>query len=269
MELDEDKVFGRLHRPVLVGSAGEVRACVASTMDVARRRAEQGVEDGYVVLAEHQTAGRGREGAWQCPPGMGVLLSVVLRPRLPQSEQKVVVLLGAVAATESARRLGVDAQIKWPNDVVVAAEEHDGLRVRKLGGVLAERVRAGDGPGAHVLGVGLNVNQGRAHLPARTAYQATSLRLEAGRTFDRNKVARMLLQELNCWYHRLRMGQPELILARWRRLSCLLRRHVRARVGGEELSGTVLGIRSSGELIFRQEDGRRRLLSDGRTELLL
>jgi biotin-(acetyl-CoA carboxylase) ligase len=77
------------------------------------------------------------------------------------------------------------------------------------------------------------------------------------------------LQELNFWYHRLRMGQPERILARWRRLSCLLQRRMRARVGGRTISGIVLGIRSSGELIFEKEGGARQLLSDRDAELLL
>lgn len=267
--LDRGRIFSSLHGPLLIGEHGEVLQSVTSTMDVARERLAAGVPDGYAIVAEHQTQGRGREGAWECPPALGVLLDVVLRARLAASEQKVIVLLGTVAAAEAVRRLGLPARIKWPNDVVVASEEADGLKVRKLGGVLAERVATGDGPAAHVLGIGLNVNQQAADLPADSARTPTSMRLERGAEFDRNRVCRILLQELNFWYHRLRMGQPERILARWRRLSCLLRRQVRARVGGQTLVGTVLGIRSSGELIFQQEGGGRRLLTDRDAELLL
>ncbi len=267
--LDRDRIFTSEHGPLLIGEHGEVLPSVTSTMDVARERLAAGAPDGYVVIAEHQTQGRGREGAWECPPGLGVLLDVVLRARLPASEQKAIVLLGTVAAAEAVRRLGLPARIKWPNDVVVAREAADGLSVRKLGGVLAERVASGDGPPAHALGIGLNVNQRPGDLPADAARTPTSMCIERGAEFDRNRVCRILLQELNFWYHRLRMGQPERILARWRRLSCLLQRQVRARVGGRTIRGTVLGIRSSGELIFQPDGGSRRLLSDRDAELLL
>ncbi len=267
--LDGDRIFTSVHGPLLIGEHGEVLQSVTSTMDVARARLADGAPDGYVVIAEHQTQGRGREGAWECPPGLGVLLDVVLKARLPAAEQKVIVLLGTVAAAEAVRRLGLAARIKWPNDVVVASEVEGRLSVRKLGGVLAERVTSGDGPPAHVLGIGLNVNQLPEHLPAGAARTPTSMRIERGAEFDRNRVCRILLQELNFWYHRLRMGQPERILARWRRLSCLLQRRVRASVSGRILTGTVLGIRSSGELIFQDDAGARRLLSDRDAELLL
>ncbi len=267
--LDGDRIFSSVHGPLLIGEHGEVLQSVTSTMDVARERLAAGAPDGYVVIAEHQTQGRGREGAWECPPGLGVLLDVVLKARLPASEQRAIVLLGTVAAAEAVRRLGLPARIKWPNDVVVASEAAGGLSVRKLGGVLAERVTSGDGPPAHVLGIGLNVNQLPEHLPAGATRTPTSMRIERGAEFDRNRVCRILLQELNFWYHRLRMGQPERILARWRRLSCLLQRRVRARVRGRILIGTVLGIRSSGELIFQDDAGARRLLTDRDAELLL
>ena len=267
--LAADKIFGSVHGPFMVGEQGEVLPSVTSTMDVARERLLAGAPDGYVVIAEHQTEGRGREGAWECPPGMGVLLDVVLRVRLAASEQKIIVLLGTVAAAEAVRRLGLPARIKWPNDVVIADEGSGRLKVRKLGGVLAERVVRKNAPAAHILGIGLNVNQAETALPADATRAPTSMRIERGEEFDRNRVCRVLIQELNFWYHRLRMEQPERILARWRRLSCLLQRRVRARVDGKTISGTILGIRSSGELIFQEEGGGRRLLSDRTTELLL
>jgi BirA family biotin operon repressor/biotin-[acetyl-CoA-carboxylase] ligase len=267
--LEKDKVFSSLHGPLLIGEQGEILASVTSTMDVARERLLAGAPDGYVVVAENQTQGRGREGAWECPPGLGVLLDVVLRARLAASEQKVVVLLGTVAAAEAVRRLGLPARIKWPNDIVIASELAGRFAVRKLGGALAERVVRKNAPAAHVLGIGLNVNQRAEDLPAGAARTPTSMRIERGGEFDRNRVCRILLQELNYWYQRLRMGQPERILARWRRLSCLLQRRVRVRVDGRALTGTVLGIRSSGELIFQEEGGHRRLLSDRDAELLL
>lgn len=269
-ELTRQKTFDALRGPPIVGCEGEILQEVPSTMDVARRRLLEGAPDGYVVLAEHQSAGRGRDGSWRCPPGAGALLSVALRPGLAASRQKLVTILGAVAAAEAVRRAGVPARIKWPNDIVAASAPEEGpLSVRKLGGVLCERVDRPDAPAAQVLGIGLNVNQKREQLPEGADLAPASMRTEAGRRFDRNKICRMLLQELNFWYHRLRMGQPERLLARWRRLSCLLERKVRVRVDGCVFGGKVLGIRSTGELIFRDRTGRRHLLSDRNTELLV
>jgi BirA family biotin operon repressor/biotin-[acetyl-CoA-carboxylase] ligase len=267
--LAADQVFGAHGGAAGIGAEGEVLPSAASTMDVARERALSGAPDGYVVLAEHQTAGRGRKGAWHCPPGRGLLVSVILKLGLPRAEEKLVAIMGAVAGAEAVRRFGVPGQIKWPNDVVVGAAEDGPLRVRKLGGVLVERVPRGDAAPAHILGIGLNVNQSPDELPRRRAVEPTSMHIESGRDFDRNAVCRALLAELNSWYRRLAMGQQEHVLARWRRRSCLLDRDVRARVGGRVLKGKVTGVRSTGELILRDAAGRRVVLSEGKARLLL
>jgi BirA family biotin operon repressor/biotin-[acetyl-CoA-carboxylase] ligase len=252
-----------------VGAQGEVLPSVTSTMDVARERLRAGAEDGYVILAEHQTAGRGRKGSWQCPPGRGLLMGVILKLALPSDEQKLVAIMGSVAVAEAARRFGVPAQIKWPNDVVVEAPGPGVFRLKKLGGVLVERVSRGDAAPVHVLGLGLNVNQSADELPPGQAVEATSMRIERGQEFDRNAVCRAVLHELDAWYRRLAMGQREHVLARWRRWSCLVDRAVRARVGARVISGKVTGIRSTGELILRDDAGRRLLLSDEKARLLL
>lgn len=267
--LEPKLIFRARAEPVVVGAQGEVLPSVSSTMDVARERLRAGAPDGYVVLAEHQTAGRGRKGSWECPPGRGLLMSVILRVGMPSSDQKLVGILGAVAAVEAIRRFGIPAQIKWPNDVVVAAEGGEALRVRKLGGVLVERATRGDAAPAHLLGIGLNVDQSADELPRDQAVEPTSMRLEKGHELDRNAVCRALLQELDSWYRRLTMGQHEHILARWRRRSCLLDRNVKARIGGRVVSGKVAGIRSTGELILLVESGGRLLLSDEKARLLL
>ncbi len=267
--LRAEAIFGAQETAAVVGALGEVLQSVSSTMDVARERLRAGVDDGYVVLAEHQSAGRGRTGSWDCPPGCGLLLGVVLKIGLPAAEQKLVAIMGAVAAVEAVCRAGVPAQIKWPNDVVVTREGPGALQVRKLGGVLVERVARGDAAPAHLLGIGLNVNQSAGELPQDAVPKPTSMRIERGREFDRNTLCRALLQELNSWYRRLARGQHEHILARWRRRSCLVGRQVRARVQGHVLTGTVAGIRSTGELIFQDAAGRRLLLSDDKARLLL
>jgi BirA family biotin operon repressor/biotin-[acetyl-CoA-carboxylase] ligase len=266
--LDPDRIFHSPHAPRHVGATGEVHDVVESTMDIARARLAEGAPDGYAVLAEHQSAGRGRTGAWECPPGLGLLMSVVLRLGLPARRQRLVVLMGAVAAVEALRGQGVDASIKWPNDVVCAQERGGQLRLRKLGGLIVERVASPDGPAAHVLGLGLNVNQAPEHLPEGPLVPATSMKIEKGGEFDRSAVCSALFGEMDEWYRVLARGQEERILARWRTRSCLLGHTVLARVGTVGMQATVVGLLATGEIILRAPDGRRLVRSDSDVKLI-
>lgn len=265
-QLEAARLFGS---GGLVGAEGEVHESVDSTMDLAARRAAEGAVDGYVVAAEHQRAGRGRVGRWECPAGMGLLLSVVLRRGFRRGRRRLVSLLGAVGAAEALRDFCPAVRIKWPNDIVVVAEGEP-LRVRKLGGVLVEQCPQQDAAPAHVLGVGINVNHGPEDLPGKAPIEPTSLKIELGGIdVDRRRVAARLLEKLDTWYQRLRMDRPEALLARWRSLSCLLEREVRARVEDCVLEGRVRGLRASGELILELPGGRQELLSSERATLLL
>jgi len=266
--LDAGVLFGGRGGTAVIGAAGEVLDECTSTNDVARERLRAGVPDGYVVASEYQGAGRGRQGGWVCPPGKGILLSVVLRIRLPARERRLLTILGAVAAAEAVRSFGVPARIKWPNDIVIASHRRGTLRIAKLGGVLVEAEVCGDSAPAHVLGVGINVNMGPGDLPTGTATPATSMQNAAGASFRRSAVARALLTELDGWYRRIAAGQSEMLLARWRRRSCLVGCQVRAEVGRRVVAGTVRGVRSSGELILEVGQGERLLLSDSRARLL-
>jgi BirA family biotin operon repressor/biotin-[acetyl-CoA-carboxylase] ligase len=267
-ELDTERIFIPRHGPRHVGADGEVHEVVPSTMDVARQRCEQGAEDGYVVLAERQSAGRGRTGAWMAPAGQGVLMSVVLRLGVPSNRQRLIVLMAAVATVEALRKLGVDGSIKWPNDIVIAREQGGKLKIQKLGGLIVERVLLADGPAAHVLGLGLNVNQDPDDLPDGARIPASSMKLHKGRPFDRSRVIHDILEQLDAWYRILAHGQEERILARWRSHSCLLGHEVLARVGRVGVQAAVEGLRATGEIILRAPDGRQMVLSDSEVTLL-
>jgi len=267
--LDPQRLFGAAACGRLVGADGEVLEVVESTMDTARRLALGGAPDGYAVLAERQRSGRGRTGSWECPPKEGLLLSVILRLGLPAAERKLFALTGAVAAAEALQQFCPAVQIKWPNDLVVA-QDGEMLSVRKLGGVLVEQCGEGDAAPVHVLGIGVNVNQDRRRLPEQVPIPASSLKIElGGETLDRNEICLHLLEKLDFWYGKLRLGYQEAVLARWRTLSCLLGRQIRAQVEGSVLSGEVIGVRASGELILQRGDGRQALLSSEKTSLLL
>lgn len=266
--LNAGRVFRESDRSRVIGQDGELLEVVDSTMDLCRERALSGARDGYVVIAEAQKAGRGRDGDWICPPGRGILMSVLIRRGLRSSRRKLLGIMSAVATSEAVRRFVPEARIKWPNDVVVC-QHTDPLSLSKLGGVLVEQVHLSDRAPAHVLGIGVNVNQGREELPADADIPASSVRLERENvSTDRNLLCSKLLDRLDYWYDVLMRGHSERLLARWRSLSCLLGHRVKVRAGDQAFVGEVLGLRSSGELIVKDPTGRRHFLEEQRSELV-
>ncbi len=170
------------------------------------------------MLAEEQTAGRGRRGrSWSAPPGSSILMSVLLFPPPALAETAWLTALGAVAVAEVvAGSIGIEPTIKWPNDVRI-----DG---RKVAGVLVERSH---GPGPAVVGIGLNVNSRLDDLPEELRATATSLQIVSGRPTDRSELARRLIQTLDAFYLLGRRQGPESLNAPWRDRSEHLGREVR------------------------------------------
>ena len=167
----------------------EVADELASTNAVAADRARAGAPDGLVVVADHQSAGRGRlDRTWESPAGTAVTFSLLLRPTAPAHSwpwiplltgyavDKAIKALGAPGALGAPAREGLAAGVKWPNDVLVGE--------RKVAGILVERIDTPDGPAA-VVGVGINVGLREDELPVP---HATSLEIELGRTVDRTDV---------------------------------------------------------------------------------
>ena len=264
-----EAAFAAPGRKRLIGAQWEVLGEVDSTMDVLRERAQAGAEDGCVVVAESQRAGRGARGSWQCPAGLGLLVSVLCRAGIPRRERKIISIMGAVAAAEAVRASGPPASIKWPNDIVIA-RKGAALKMRKLGGVLVELIPQGDAAPAHALGIGLNVNQRPDQLPAGVSPQPTSMRIERGGVeSDRTAVCRALLERLDFWYGLITRSQQARLVARWRELSCLIGQRTRIRMGSQELEGVVENLQDSGHLLFRDASGRRMELAEGRVKLLL
>lgn len=221
---------------------------IPSTNDEAHRLAEQGAPHGTVVVAESQTAGRGRRGrAWASPPGKGLALSVVLRPELPPQRASELSIVAAVAVCAAARDLGaVHAEVKWPNDVL--------CRGKKLAGLLAELRVQGDRVQHVVLGVGLNVNLFPADLPAELRPLATSLSMERGEPVARSLVCARLL-----WFLEERLELHAAlgfapIAEEWRELSCTLGRRVRVE-GTPPLEGEAVDLEPDGALSVRLDDG--------------
>ena len=188
--LHADALTRALVVPGALWTSVEVVAASASTNAALVDRAREGAASGAVLIAEHQTAGRGRlDRTWTAPARSGLTLSVLLRPYdVPLSRWPWLSLAAGLSVAAVVReQTGVEARVKWPNDVVVAE--------RKLAGLLVERVEAsGDSDAAAaVVGIGLNVSLTSAELPVP---EATSLGLEGARTTDRTVLAKALLRAL-------------------------------------------------------------------------
>lgn len=210
----------------------EVLSQTASTNAVVAERARAGEAGGLVVVAEAQTAGRGRlDRSWLSPPRAGLTFSVLVRPELPAAQWPWLPLWTGLAVAAALRdRAEVDAVLKWPNDVLIGE--------RKVCGVLAEVPEAG----AAVLGIGLNVTTGAEELPHA---QATSLRLEQAATTDRDTVLRAVLRAL------IRvLADPEQARADYRALCRTVGRGVRVELPGDRaVQGTAEGVDDDGRLV--------------------
>jgi BirA family transcriptional regulator, biotin operon repressor / biotin---[acetyl-CoA-carboxylase] ligase len=241
-----ERVRPRLGR---LGSPARFLATTRSTNDDA---AAIGIE-GAVVVAEEQTAGRGRRGrAWFSPPGSGLYVSVVLMPRAARVEADrataVLTLAAGVALVEGVEAAtGLRADLKWPNDLYVAR--------RKLGGILAEA----DMP-AVTLGYGINV--GPSAYPPELGDRATSLETELGRRVDRPTVFAETLAALARRYDDLLDGRIDAILDAWRSRAPAHRGAlVSWTTASGELSGTTAGIDERGALLVRMGNRVERIVA--------
>jgi len=212
---------------------------IPSTNVRARELANAG-RSGVVVLADEQTGGKGRlDRAWDSPSG-GVWLSILCRPEVPPAHAPLFTLAGAVATTRAAREAGVDAAIKWPNDVLVAGSE------RKLAGILTEMEGEADRVAYLVVGVGVNANVDATALPEG----ATSVRGEVG-DVDRRAFTQRLIEE----FHELRTT-PDDVIPAWRAHATTLGRRVRVDTPGGEVVGEAVDVTFPGSLVVETVDGR-------------
>ena len=229
---------------------------VSSTNDRLRRLASEGAHEGTVVLADHQSSGRGRMGrSWSSPAGLGVYFSVLLRPREAEGEPTRWSLAAALAACEACRELtGRAVEIKWPNDLLCGG--------KKLGGVLAEARTQAGARTELTLGIGINVLQSTADFTGELAESATSLRLvAAGDPPERELVAAACLHELAGLAALMRRGEWSSVVRRFERWSPGTHgRRVRvetfhAEDGARAYRGVTDGVAPDGALRIRREDG--------------
>ena len=225
-----------------------------STNDRAKELAEEGAGHGEVVIAESQTAGRGRRGrAWSSPSGKNLYLSVVLRPALPPQRAPELTLVASVAACDACRQAGVEAGIKWPNDVLVGG--------RKLAGILTELSAEPDQVHWVVLGIGVNLNARADDFPGDLREIATSLAIERGQPVPRALFTAALLSSLEQWLdvHAAEGFAP--IRAAWRERSVTLGHEVSVDGDGGPISGVAEDIDEAGALLVRGASGLSRVVA--------
>lgn len=220
---------------------------VDSTQAVAFALAASGAADGSAVIADSQRAGRGRRGRrWIDEPGQSLLTSIILRPRLAPAAWPLLSLAAAVAVARVVRRLaGVEARLKWPNDVVVAG--------RKLAGILLES-RAGDGP---VVVVGIGVNVGQRRWPPDLEGRATSVQEASGRAIDREALLLAVIEEVAIWRGHLEREGVAPVRAEWLALSDTIGRTVAV----DGLRGVAIDLDTSGALVIEQDGVRHRAVA--------
>jgi biotin-[acetyl-CoA-carboxylase] ligase BirA-like protein len=195
-----------------IGCQIEHYAQVASTNDIAIARGKAGAAEGTLIIAEHQTAGRGRYGRnWEAPPGKCLLVSVVLKHRLLRDQVTLPNLIGAIAIAQAIRTThGLDARIKMPNDVRIEK--------KKVAGVLTELAYDKEHQPFFVLGFGVNVNNVLEDFPPELRGTATSVRMACALLEDQStEVCRTpllcdILCQLEKSYLRLKAGETDLIM---------------------------------------------------------
>lgn len=229
---------------------------VDSTNPQAKRLAEQGAKDGSLIIAEEQLSGRGRLGrAWTSPPKSGVWMSLLLRPKAEVADLVLITLLCGLAVCEALREVtGVQAGIKWPNDVVV-----DG---KKICGILTEMSAEAEQITALIPGIGINV--GHREFPPELADKATSLYLATGKQWRRAEIAAAVLNHLEpLLLTFLQNGMNEELMDRYRARCVTLNREVLVISRDREMTGRAIDVTPEGKLVVIRPDGERKELFSG------
>ena len=230
-----------------------VRKSVESTNDEIRDFAQAGAPEGLILLAETQTAGRGRRGAaWFSSAGESLAFSILVRPDEPKSLWPRLALATGLAVAEALEACGLEAGIKWPNDVW--------LGQRKVAGILVEA-----GPDFAVVGIGVNVNS--TGFPPEVAELATSMRMETSREFSLAEVLREIIVKFSL--RRLQLGRDfEQVVAAVNERCVLTGKQVALKAADGPKTGTVEGVAPGGELLLRTEEGLQRLIQADEVRLI-
>jgi BirA family biotin operon repressor/biotin-[acetyl-CoA-carboxylase] ligase len=220
-----------------------------STNSVAMALGEKGEPHGTVVIAEEQTAGRGRAGhTWHSEKTNGIYMTVLLRPPLPPQQAPLITLAAGLAVREAIlEQTGLAPDLRWPNDLLFGRKKFCGI----LTEMNAEQDRI------HFVAVGIGINVNHESIPEELSEIATSLRIATGRAQSRVEIVARLLRHLDSYYNRFVTEGPEKIVAQFSKVSSFARgKRVRIETGSETYTGTTAGLDPGGLLRVKRDDGR-------------
>lgn len=253
--LDGERILGNAEQNLVIKRI-KVMKETDSTNEEAKRLIRSGDDEGGIVIAaECQTAGKGRFcRKWESPQEDGVFFSLLLRPDIPPTDVASITLASGYAVCLAIRDItGIDARIKWPNDVIVGC--------KKLCGILTEMAAQSDRIDYLIIGIGINVNN--SSFPEAIADRATSVFLETGTKTDRNlflsKVLYYLDREIGKFLVSLSIDDVE----HFKEICATMGRLVTVQRGNNTISGTAYDISPEGELIIRTEDGKDVVINSG------
>lgn len=251
--IQPEQVSAALHTQIL-GKKIVYDERVDSTNTVAKKLADQGADDGTVVVAEEQTSGRGRlERSFLSPFAQGLWFSVIIRPNFPPMEVSKMTLVAAVAITKVLRKLGlIHCGIKWPNDILVHG--------KKIVGILTELNASVEKINYLVMGIGINTGLSKKALPKELKKIVTSFAIEDV-PVQRNQLLIELLQQLEQYYIIAQEEGFAPILEEWKVLSCTLGQNVNVIASDKTFSGKAVDLDENGNLLVDTGNGIERVLA--------
>jgi BirA family biotin operon repressor/biotin-[acetyl-CoA-carboxylase] ligase len=230
-----------------------------STNTKALQLIQKGAEEGTVVLADFQTAGRGRyDRKWYSPRGEGLFFSVIFYPPFTDKRLFTLPLVAGCAVAAALKSVtGLAPLLKWPNDVLIGE--------KKVSGILIETSQVGRRLAA-VIGIGININN--TDFPEEISRTATSILLECKKKVSSLTLLEKCLRELSDRYEHFLSGRSERIVREAREISSLLGRQVRVSTSGGEFHGNAIDLDETGALILRLHDGASRVFTTGEVQLI-
>lgn len=228
---------------VLVGKQIYFYPSVTSTMEIARKLAKEGATDGTVVIAEKQTAGRGRLDRTWLSPENNLAMSIILHPSLNRLPQ--LIMIASVAVVRAIKNItGIKAQIKWPNDVMI--------KDKKVCGILIENEVKGNTVNFSIIGIGININLNPIDFPEISSI-ATSMSQEMGREIARHELAGAVLSDLEKLYLQVQSGTS--VYQEWQKRLETIGKVIKVQSGELIDQGKAEAVTEDGNLILRHSDG--------------
>ncbi|MBI5042563.1 MAG: biotin--[acetyl-CoA-carboxylase] ligase [Nitrospirae bacterium] len=228
---------------------------IDSTNSYAHKLAKEGAKEGTVVLSESQSKGKGRLGrTWFSPSGVNIYLSVILMPQMPSTQITLLTFAAAIAVAKAIRDIaGLDADIKWPNDILI--------RGKKVAGILSEMetnknpLMEGLSVKFSIIGIGINVNLDKKDIPLELMDNATSIKIESNSTIDRMNLICRVLENLEEWYNLFERNGVNDIIEEWKSLAITIGRDVKVQSGNSFVEGRAVDIDENGALLIKDRDG--------------